>query len=70
MFDDHDQSIARAFVAVQRHVLPGLETAWDEAGPAVLWVTELVVTDLWGATGYPPLERLKAEMTALELKLT
>ena len=63
--------IAQALAAVRRDMLPGLEIAWDKAGPATLLVAELLIADLWVAEGYPLeelLEGLRAYLTASELK--
>jgi hypothetical protein len=63
--------IAQALAAVRREMLPGLEIAWDKAGPATLLVAELLIADLWVTEGYP-LEELvagiKAYVTVPELK--
>ena len=63
--------IAHAVAAIRREMLPGLEIAWDTAGPATLLVAELLIADLWVAEGYPLeelLEGLKSYLTVPELK--
>ena len=65
--------IAQAFAAIREDMLPGLEVAWDKAGPATLLVAELLIADLWKAEGYPIdelLEGIKAYVMAPELKPT
>jgi hypothetical protein len=63
--------IAQALAAIRRDMLPGLEIAWDKAGPATLLVAELLIADLWVTEGYPLeelVEGIKAYVTAPELK--
>jgi hypothetical protein len=43
--------IDRAFTAVQRHVLPGLMDAWDQAGPSVVIVLTGMLADVWLSEG-------------------
>jgi hypothetical protein len=65
--------IAQAFAAVRKDMLPGLEVAWDKAGPASLLVAELIIADLWVTAGYPLdelLDGLKAYLSAPVLKPT
>jgi hypothetical protein len=45
--------IAKAFAAIQEHVLPGLGVAWDTAGPATLLVAEHALAQLWVDSGFP-----------------
>jgi hypothetical protein len=63
--------IAQAFAAIREDMLPGLEIAWDKAGPATLFVAEFIIADLIKAEGYPideVLEGIKAYLTAPKLK--
>ena len=46
------EEIARAYSAVQRHVLPGLGDAWEEAGPSVIVVLSGMMTDAWLESGF------------------
>jgi hypothetical protein len=65
MSDDHDQSIARAFAAVQQNVLPGLGIAWDKSGPEALLVAEYAICRLWIENGFPLNDLLAMAQTAL-----
>lgn len=45
--NDHSrEDMARAYSAVQAHVLPGLGDAWEEAGPAVIMATQYALIQL------------------------
>jgi hypothetical protein len=50
--NDSREDIARAYAAVQAHVLPGLGDAWDVAGPAVVLVMASILADIWLDSGF------------------
>ena len=50
--NDSREEIARAYAAVQTHVLPGLGDAWDAAGPAVGLVLASILADVWLESGF------------------
>ena len=50
--DKGREEIAKAYSAVQTHVLPGLGDAWDEAGPAVVLVIAQILADVWLESGF------------------
>jgi hypothetical protein len=62
--DNNDKSsrdeIARAYVAVQTHMLPGLGDAWDEAGPAVALVLTSILADVWLESGFETFDLIRA----------
>jgi len=62
--DDNNKSsrdeIARAYVAVQTHMLPGLGDAWDEAGPAVALVLASILADVWLESGFQTFDLIQA----------
>ena len=58
--DNSREEIARAYSAVQAHVLPGLGDAWDEAGPAVVLVLASILADVWLETGRETFDLIRA----------
>jgi hypothetical protein len=58
--DNSREEIARAYSAVQVHVLPGLGDAWDEAGPAVALVLASILADVWLETGRETFDLIRA----------
>lgn len=61
--DNNDKNnrdeIARAYVAVQTHMLPGLGDAWDEAGPAVALVLASILADVWLESGFETFDLIR-----------
>ena len=49
---DPREEIARAYAAVQVHVLPGLGDAWDAGGPAVGLVLASILADVGLESGF------------------
>lgn len=47
------EEIARAYSAVQKHVLPGLAAAWDDAGPSVVLAMADILADVWLTSEFP-----------------
>jgi hypothetical protein len=63
MIDNNNNSreeIARAYAAVQTHVLPGLGDAWDAAGPAVVLVLASILADVWLESGFQTFDLIRA----------
>jgi hypothetical protein len=57
--DDPRDEIARAYVAVQMHVLPGLGDAWDMAGPSVVLVLTNILADVWLQSGFETFDLIR-----------
>jgi hypothetical protein len=53
------EEIARARIAVQTHVLPGLGDAWDEAGPVVVLVLAGMMSSAWLAAGFETFDLIR-----------
>ena len=61
MNDDKSRDeIAKAYLAVQEHVLPGLGDAWDAAGPAVVLVMASILADVWLESGFETFDLIRA----------